>query len=242
VAVYHPPRGRWYIQQSGNGQLRIQNWGARVARPVQAYAQGALEDIRVHSHGDSITYGMGSYLNGPPTGYPVLLEEYLEGGFGGDFVSLNYGVPGETTDGGVNRLPWDLAYSDADVLLIMEGTNDHFFNHPYDQIESNLRTMVVQGLARGKFVVIATIPPVIPAQRYNQQQRIIGFNPRIYAIARDYNIPVAPVYEFITSMAGWEYLLMDPSTGNHPNDTGYAFVRAAFYTALQPYLETADIN
>ncbi len=237
MAVYTPNTGRWKISQTQNGLMRRETFGAESRRGVPGYHNGAIENQRIHSHGDSITYGSSSSSDSPATGYPIRLEQSLEGGYGGDFISLNYGIPGETTGDGVARLPGDLNRSDADVLLIMEGTNDQFFSVPFDEIENNLRQMVQTGLARGKFVVIATIPPCVPnGRRSAQHQRTVQFNPRIYDIAADYHIPVAQVFEFITAVPNWPTLLMDPVTENHPNDLGYSYVRAAFEAAVSPAL------
>lgn len=238
---YNPGTGRWTIYQTKTRQIRTENWGAVTASPVQAYAQGAVENLRIHCHGDSITWGSSSSSDGPDTGYPMLLEENEEGSYGGNIVSLNYGNPGEVTGDGLNRLGSEIFYSQARVVLIMEGTNDNFFGVPYDEIEANLRAMVAAAQAQGKFVVIATIPPVLASRRPEQADRIIGFNPRIYDIARDYGIPVAPVFENITSVPGWETMLMDPVTANHPNDLGYQYVRAAFMSALEPYLLDCEL-
>jgi len=239
IAVYHPPSGEWFILPSAGGGLFQQNWGWVEARAVPAYGNGATEYLKVHSHGNSITFGRGSSSDGPQTGYPILLERKLEGSHGGDFVSFNFGVPGETTSEGRARLNRNLAASQPNVLLLMEGTNDHFFETDFGVIENNLRSMVAAAQAQGIFVVIATIPPVISngtTDRSEQQERIVAFNPRIYAIAADFGIPVAPVFETLTAVPGWQSLLMEQSSGNHPNDLGYLFVRDAFFNALTPFI------
>ncbi|MCE9613373.1 MAG: FG-GAP-like repeat-containing protein [Lentisphaerae bacterium] len=243
LSEYRPAAGRWRIRQSGAGNAVREEAGAGLwLRAVQAYAHGAVENLRIHCHGDSITYGKGSSTDGPASGYPLLLEQLLEGAYGGDVTALNYGQSGESTGDGVTRLSWMLRQSHARVLLIMEGTNDHVFNRPFDTIESNLRSMVRNGQSMGLFVVIATIPPVVPSMRPEQYENIKAFNPRIYTIARDYHIPVAPVYEYITSVPHWDSTLMEHENGNHPNDTGYQYVRMAFVNALAPYLASADLR
>jgi len=240
-AIYNPDTGWWQWVGSINGNNSIALYGNALQRAVPAYAHGATEDLRIHCHGDSITYGTSSSSGGPDTGYPDLLERRLEAAYGGDIVSINRGKPGETTGKGLARLRSELPDTNARVLLIMEGTNDHFFEGNFDGIENNLRAMVQEGLSRGMFVVIATIPPCIPSDRPDQQSRIVAFNPRIYDIAADYNIPLAPVYEYITSVPNWDDLLMDQATGNHPNDAGYQFVRDAFQSALDPALIAAEL-
>jgi lysophospholipase L1-like esterase len=244
IAVYHPQAGDWYILKSGTGQLRQTNWGWDAARACASYALGATENVRCHSHGDSITFGRGSSSDGPLTGYPILLERKLEGSFGGDFASFNYGDPGERTSEGLDRIALDLAVTNPDVLFLMEGTNDHGADVPFSTIENNLRSMISTAKARGIFVVLATIPPVISNEFRNrdaQASRIRSFNPTIYDIGADMDVPIAPVHEYITAVPGWQDLLIEQESANHPNDAGYRFVRDAFLDALAPYLNNGTI-
>lgn len=244
IAVYHHAKGNWYIRHSQSGAFILQNWGWSASRAVPSYAKGSAENIRTHHHGDSITYGRGSSSDGPATGYPILVEKKAEASHGGDFTAFNFGEPGETTSEGLQRLLANLIQTDSKVLFLMEGTNDMFNNTAFSVVERNLRNMVAIGQSRGMLVVIATIPPVITNEyrdRSAQQQRTISFNPRIYNIARDYHIPVAPVFEAITAVPGWEQLLMDQESANHPNDLGYQVVRDTFLNALIPYLNNGTI-
>ncbi len=200
-------------------------------------------DLVMLAFGDSITYGGGSRSDGPATAYAARLETRLQRRYDGYFKAINSGIPGEETYEGVWRLARVLNTVDADLLLLMEGTNDHGNGTPYATIEANLRRMIEMALGRGLGVVLATIPPVISTDvrdRSGQQARIIGFNPRIYRIAADYHIPVARVYESITSVPGWQYLLMEPISANHPNDAGHQRVCDAFYAPVSAGLESGE--
>jgi len=244
LATYNPASAQWDAQLSQTLFRWLLNYGSAGNRAVASFRFGALDGLKVLAFGDSITYGDGSSSESPATGYPILLERILEGGFGGDIVSINAGNPGETTSGGLSRLPLTLLATVPDVLLLMEGTNDHFGGDPYDEIESNLRAMVGWGQTFGAYVVLATIPPVISNEyrdRSVQQSRIVGFNPRIYNIGFSMGIPIAQVYEAITSVPGWEENLMDQPSANHPNDAGYLKVREAFNTALSPALANGTV-
>lgn len=201
------------------------------------------EDLVFLAFGDSITYGGGSSSDGPATGYPILLETKLKQYFDGYFRSINRGNPGEDTYHGFERFADTLDETDPDLVLLMEGTNDHFYGNAYSEIEENLRNMIRIALSRGIPVIIATIPPVISnayRDRGYQASRIAGFNPRIYTIAADFNIPVAQVYESITAVPGWASGLMDQPSANHPNDAGYQVVRNAFYTPISAGLDAGQ--
>jgi|GEM_PF-758543 len=197
-------------------------------------------DLVFLAFGDSITYGSGTSANGPATAYPKLLETKLNENYTGYFLSINAGNPGETTEEGLERFALWLDTNNPDLVLLMEGTNDEFFGDPYDQTEDNLRAMVQMALARDINVIIATIPPVISNSYLNrdeQERRIVGFNPRIYQIASDYNIPVAPVFEAIMAVPNWQNVLMDQPSANHPNDAGHAVIRDTFYAIISADLD-----
>ena len=181
-------------------------WGSSNRVPVQAYAQKGGEGVTMLCMGDSITYGMGSSSDGPATGYPILLERWLDVFVGGSSFSINVGDPGESTSGGKKRLKGLLDKYKPDILLLMEGTNDARSDAALKKTKSNLRAMVKMALDRKMRCVIATIPPVIKSRthdRTNQNKRIKKFNPEIYKIGRDYGIPVAKVYESITAVPSW---------------------------------------
>jgi len=236
LAVYHRDTGNWFILQSSSGTLRQQNWGWINAGAIPSYRDGGIQGLIILAFGDSITYGTSSSSGTPLTGYPILLERKSEPSLGGHCVTINGGEPGESTSEGRTRILTWLSYFKPDLTLIMEGTNDEFFKVPYSQTESNLRSMVAAAQASGSAAIIGTIPPVVKSSthdRTEQEKLIEGFNPRIYTIASDMGIRVARVWETITAVPGWQTKLIDQETANHPNDTGYLYVRDAFYVPLR---------
>ncbi len=237
LAIHANLLQEWQILLSGSNYEGAElifggaNWTLTAARWQEA--------LKFTAFGDSITYGSGS-SDEQTCNYPTLLEKQLNLMFEGAFRAVNKGVPGEDTYDGIERLLDVLNETQPDLLLLMEGTNDHFCGYPFSEIEENLRNMIRIALGRGIPVIIATIPPVISNQyreRSAQQARIVSFNPRIYRIAADFNIPVARVYEAITSVPGWQQNLMHQESANHPNDAGYLRMRDAFYAAVFAGLE-----
>jgi lysophospholipase L1-like esterase len=202
----------------------------------QGTAWGRTNDLVFLAFGDSITFGVGSSSGGPETGYPLLLEQKLESTFPGNFISINAGLPGEVLFLAVERFEAAIDTYNPDLVLLMEGTNDLNGGVPFADMENSLRTMVLYALNRGKKVIIGTIAPVTFSS--DVQGAIAAFNPIIYRIAADYNIPVARVFESMIAVEGWETKLIDPVTLEHPNDAGYQVVRDAFFEQVSALIDS----
>ncbi len=236
LSVYHRQLGDWYIFNSQSQTFRKQNWGWNKAAHLPAFRDGGIQNLIILAMGDSITYGSDSSSDGPETGYPMLLERRFEPLFGGHCVTINGGNPGEQTKDGRNRLLSLLNSYKPDMTLLMEGTNDTFFNVPFSTIEQNLRAMVASALQAGSSCIISTIPPVIKSayrDRTAQERLIEQFNPRIPGIAAAYGILYVDNWRAITSQPNWQSALMDQETANHPNDAGYRIVRDTWLQGLE---------
>ncbi len=243
IAVYQREIGQWFIWQSGLQSPRFASWGWNLATPLASYRHGGAEGLVVLCFGDSITYGTSSACDCPATGYPAILKRMLGAALGGHFDTINAGNPGEQTKDGRSRLPSWLASVKPELTILMEGTNDSFFNVPYGTIEANLRAMLNSILSAGSHAIIATIPPVITnsqRDRTVQGQRIRTFNPTIYTIGSSLGIPVAPIYEAITAVPGWETKLIDQPTANHPNDAGYRIVAETFMKTIRTAIQNGQ--
>jgi lysophospholipase L1-like esterase len=219
------------------------------------------------AYGDSITEGIGAAakpfdLNSiPHSGYVGRLFEDLKALYPKqDIVFYNMGIGGQSTDEGLIlfeptiTLPLQTCHYASgciyptthrevlpDLILLMEGTNDLNQGTSYEELDSNLRSMVSIAQQQGMKVIIATIPPVCGNLSF-LQQRIEGFRPWIYQIARDFNIPLADVFGQFVSTPNWETTLIsaDPILGcEHPNDAGYAVMKQAFLNEIKPWM-TAD--
>ncbi|MCX6339621.1 MAG: SGNH/GDSL hydrolase family protein [Candidatus Aureabacteria bacterium] len=209
--------------------------------PVENTATPVGRRIDIIAFGDSITYGRGSSSNGPRTGYPVILQAILNYNFTPDkFHLINEGVPGEETWTGLGRIDSVLDSYDADGILIMEGTNDMFFQISFNTVQENLKQMAFRARSHGVFPVLATLIPTVPSLRPLQYQTTRSFYAGGYvqALSRLYGIPYADQWNAFCSIPSFAEVLMDWATGNHPNDNGYRYVMAPeWYGAIAPYLE-----
>ena len=123
-----------------------------------AKAQEALDsneaDFTVLVVGDSISasYGIQSH-----EGWVHLLRERLDGAA----KVVNASISGDTTGGGLARLPRTLAEYEPDVVVIELGGNDGLRGYPIANIRANLLAMTQAVIAAGAEPVLAgmQIPP-----------------------------------------------------------------------------------
>jgi len=94
---------------------------------------------------------------------------------------INAGVPGDTTDTGLQRLPSVLDEYKPRLVLLCLGGNDMLRKQPEATTENNLRLLVRTIHASGAEVVLIGVP----------EPRLFGGAPDFYArVARDMKLPL----------------------------------------------------
>jgi acyl-CoA thioesterase-1 len=170
--------------------------------------------------GDSLTAGLGVAAD---QAYPALLEKALRAD-GIPVRVLNAGVSGDTTAGGLRRLPWLLAQHPA-VVAVGLGANDGLRAQPVAEIDRNLRQIVARIRAAGAEVLLLgmQIPP-------NYGPDYAGSFAAIYPrLAHDLRVPLVPF--LLAGVGGVPEL--NQADGVHPTPAGHVKVAAT----VKPYLE-----
>lgn len=148
--------------------------------PVQANGDTVLV------FGDSISAGYGLDQQ---KGWVHLLSEKLTRE-NLEFQVVNASVSGETTDGGLLRLPKSLEIHQPDLIILELGGNDGLRGYPVGRIKKNLGEMIELGLDAGaQVLLIGMVLPPNYGQRYTKsfeavfaelaEQYDIGFVPRL---------------------------------------------------------------
>ena len=153
----------------------------------------------VLAFGDSLTFGYGAT---PAEAYPAVLAGLI-----GRTVVAS-GVPGETSDAGLERLPGELEKTQARLVILCHGGNDFLQNRDEASVIANLRAMVKLARDSGAAVVLVATPK--PG---------IGISvPPFYAdIAKEFGIPIEnEVMKKVLSTGSLKSDLI------HPNAKGYA--------------------
>jgi acyl-CoA thioesterase-1 len=126
-----------------------------LALTLPASGQGQAPALLVM--GDSISAAYGMELR---QGWVALLKKRLELTHP-NWKVINGSISGETTAGGLRRLPTLMSTHLPSVVLIELGGNDGLRGYPIDQLQKNLQALAQTAEAGGAKVLIAAIeiPP-----------------------------------------------------------------------------------
>ncbi len=158
--------------------------------------------------GDSISAAFGLEIS---DGWVSLLERRLEAQ-NLPFEVHNASVSGDTTAGGLARLPALLARHEPNLVVIELGGNDGLRGLPTDKMQQNLAAMVERSRAAGAEVVLLgmRIPPNYGV-RYTS-----AFEQVFRDVAEQQQVPLVPFV--LEGVAGVPELMQ--ADGVHPNAQG----------------------
>ena len=188
-------------------------------------AQDAVaSDRTILVFGDSLSAALGLR---PEQGWVELLTRRLQSqGYGYEVV--NASVSGETSSGGLQRLPRALELHRPGIVILELGANDGLRGLPLDAMRANLVQMVRLSQAQGARVLLVGIrlPPNY-GQRYGEQ--FAGTYP---ALADQNRLPLVP---FLLQGVALNPSLMQED-GLHPNAAGEPVVLENLWPHLKPLL------
>jgi len=178
--------------------------------------------------GDSLSAGYGLEAN---ESWVALLEARLANeGYG--YRVVNASITGDTTAGGLSRLPGLLARESPSVLIVELGGNDGLRGLPVARMEQNLRRMIELSASAGTRVILAgiQIPPNY-GQVYTQQ-----FTRVFPALADAYGVSLV---EFILDGVALNPEFMQDD-GIHPNALGQPQMLDNIWPVVAPLLEAVE--
>ncbi len=174
--------------------------------------------------GDSISaaYGMST-----EEGWVRLLEQRLQQ-LDPTFAVVNMSLSGETTGGGLARLPDALRRHAPDLVIIELGGNDGLRGYPIDRIHANLGQMVTASLESGAEVLLVGmhIPPNY-GQRYGD-----AFHGIFHDLAAEHDVALVP---FLLEGVATEDGLMQRD-GIHPTAAAQPLLLDNLWTQLEPMI------
>lgn len=145
-----------------------------------------------------------------------------------DWSVVNASISGETTDGGLRRLPELLQENHPDIVIIELGGNDGLRGFPPNVIESNLAAMIEQVLDINATPVLVgmQIPP-------NYGQRYTRMFASIYPTLSDrYDAVLVPF--FLEDIYNHSHLMQ--SDGIHPTEAAQPILLDNVWPKLEPLL------
>ncbi|MCB1671250.1 MAG: arylesterase [Gammaproteobacteria bacterium] len=178
-------------------------------------------------YGDSLSAGYGIEES---QGWVELLKQRVAGA-GYPYRVINGSVSGETTTGGLTRLPAMLESYTPDLVILELGGNDGLRGLPLNAIRENLVAMVKMAQSSGARVLLAgiQIPPNY-GPRYTEP-----FFRQFEAIAGELELPLVPF--LIDGIPQHPELMQDD--GIHPVAAAQGMILDNVWPVLEPMLESA---
>lgn len=175
-------------------------------------------------YGDSLSAGYGIDED---DGWVNLLSRKLDSE-GWPWEVINGSVSGETSTGGLARLPAMLESYQPDLVILELGGNDGLRGLPIDTLEQNLRSMIAQIRESGADVLLAgiQIPPNY-GPRYT-----VPFFQLFGTLAEQENVPLIPF--LIDGIPQQPQLMQDD--GIHPRAEAQSMIVDNVWPHLQPML------
>jgi acyl-CoA thioesterase I len=216
----------------GVKQLRTQLLlGALGALLFVQTAEAARRDpsnvITIVALGDSLTAGFGLSRN---QAWPALIGEKMRAA-GYDFEIVNAGSSGDTTTGGLRRLPALLrAHRKIDIFVLELGINDVFRGVEIDQIRDNLQAIINQTRAKHPEAAIVVAGMQLPG--YSSEDYVSAFGSMFASLAQENRATLIPF--FLEGVAG------DPALNQwdrvHPNAAGQRVLAENVWRVLEPMI------
>ena len=175
--------------------------------------------------GDSLSAGYGLAMH---ENWPSLLQERLADS-GHPHQVVNASISGDTTSGGLARLPGALERHAPEIVLIGLGGNDGLRAIPVREIRRNMARMIQLSQQAGARVLLAGIhiPPNYGPE-YTE-----AFHAVYHELADEYGAGLIPF--ILEGVALNEELMMDD--GIHPNVAAQPVIVDNVWPALEPLLD-----
>jgi acyl-CoA thioesterase-1 len=198
-----------------------------AVQTADAARRDASNVITIVALGDSLTAGYGLSRN---QAYPALVAEKMRAA-GYEFEVVNAGSSGDTTAGGLRRLPPILrAHKRIDIFILELGINDAFRGVPIDQIRANLQAIIDQVRARHPAASIVIAGMQLPD--YSSDDYVSAFGGIFGALAEKNRATLIPY--LLEGVGGnptlnqWDRV--------HPNAAGQRVLAENVWRVLEPLL------
>jgi acyl-CoA thioesterase-1 len=141
---------------------------------------------------------------------------------------INASITGDTTGGGLARLPSLLAEHSPSIVMIELGANDGLRGYPLKTIEANLQKMIEMAQAKNaKVVLIGMLIPPNYGKRYTE-----GFAANYASLSQRYNTALIP---FLLDNVAIKPELMQ-ADGLHPTQQAQPIILKTVLDVVAPLM------
>lgn len=175
--------------------------------------------------GDSLSAG---YRLNQGEGWVDLLNAKLKKN-DDNFNIINASISGETSGGGLSRLPNTLKHVQPNIVIVELGANDGLRGYPIKTFKSNLASIIELSQQAGAKVLLLGmhIPP-----NYGKRYTAL-FHQTYHSLSSQYEIPLVPF--FLEGVATNGQFMQED--GLHPNSKGQPQILDNVFPYLRPLLK-----
>ena len=181
--------------------------------------------------GDSLTAGYG-LPRGEEQAFPALIDAKADS-LGIAIRTVNAGLSGDTSAGGLRRLDWLASRQTIDVLVLALGANDGLRGLPVDALKQNLEAIIAQARDANPDVQIVLAGMLVPTNMggaYGER-----FAEVYREVAAEKGVELIP---FLLDGVGGVRALNQPD-GVHPTAEGQQVMAETVWQTLRSVLEDA---
>lgn len=191
---------------------------------ISGWSAGWARQPTIMVLGDSLSSGYGLELS---QGWVSLLQQRLEQA-GYPHRVINASISGDTTRGGLARLPAALANHQPDIVILELGGNDGLRGLALEALAQNLAAMIERSRQAGARVALAEIriPPNYGPRYTKQFQALYG------ELAERYQLPLIPF--LLNGVADNKDLMQ--ADGIHPRAEAQPRILDNVWPVLEPLL------
>ncbi|MDX1489467.1 MAG: arylesterase [Acidiferrobacterales bacterium] len=188
-------------------------------------AQTSAEQPSLVVLGDSLSAGYG--INADDSWVHLLQQRLHQQGY--PYRVVNASISGDTTRGGLTRVPQALARHAPQILLVQLGGNDGLRGLPLDDMRNNLGAIIEKSRENGMTVLLigVRLPP-----NYGEVY-IKKFHAVYREVAQRYQVPLVPY--LLDGVGGQDQLMQ--ADGLHPNRDAQARMLDNVWPHLLPLLQ-----
>jgi acyl-CoA thioesterase-1 len=180
---------------------------------------------KIVAFGDSLTAGFGLTEK---ESYPSLLQEKMKAN-GLNYLVINAGSPGDTTEIGLNRLNWTLKTEKIEIMILELGANDMLRGVPVAETRKNLEEIIKKVQSKNiKILLCGMFAPTSYDADYQKETRQMYLD-----LVKKYKLAFMP---FFLDGVALKKNLNQPD-GIHPNAEGTKIVAENVYKAVKPLLK-----
>ena len=205
---------------------------AVVLAPVQSGEAARRDPSRMRTIlmlGDSLTDG---YILSRNQAYPAIVQGKIRA-VGLRYEVINAGISGDTSGGGLRRVP---RYLDkrVDVLVLALGINDAFRGVPIANIRSNLQAIIDRVRARNPDAAVVIAGMQLP--EFGSDAYVRSFGQMFHELAEKNRAALLP---YLLKGVGGDPTLNLPDR-IHPNAAGQRILAENVWTVLEPILKESS--